>query len=428
MTIAIGRAGRDTGLTLNSPTYWSVSGNEVDLVGALTADSLAKLFVLRYQVAGLADNRDEPAVAVNWTGDSTVDGFYEVIDASVPMPPRGLAALKLDYRLRLRNLGASPQIESRLLGALRTNSHTIAKGVTVPWWATPADATMDYVAGATTATRTGDGATVKVAYTTDGTLLYDATPTWQCVASDCYDGAAKVEVTDGSSWYTLVGRNIPGSTLLLWRISNGLVRVTYGGGNGLLSVQHYSAAASAWLTAKTYKLTRGSTPTTLGAFRAITILRNSPEEVVVRLSVEQDSTSYPAQINVDLRLRRGALWVEGTVTRSARQLSAAESASTDFNLGIFRNTTEAGTAHTSGVHATAADAGTGGGKYVLTSPTATNVDTTNGGISQGYGPSPNLFQFMVGYEPPSAAGPDTFTNQVYAYFAATTESQRLVRR
>lgn len=428
MSIKIGRAGRDTGLELNSPAFWSVNGDDVDAAGALTASTYAKLVVLRDQVNGLADNRDEPVVAVNWAGDPSIDGFYEVLDAQVPMPARGLAALKLDYRVKLRKVGVYPQIESRLLGALRTNSHSIASGSTVPWWATPTDASMDYVAGATTATRTGDGTTVRVAYTTDGTLLYDATPTWQCDATDYYDGAAKVEVTDGSSWYTWVGRNISGTTLLAWRITNGLVRVTYGGGNGLLSVQHYSAAASAWLTAKTYKLTRGSTPTTLGAFRAITILRNAPEEVVVRLSVEQDSTTYPAQINVDLRLRRGALWVEGTVTRSARQLSSAESASTDFNLGIFRNTTEAGTSHTSGVHATSADAGTGGGKYVLTSPTATNVNTTNGGISQGYGPSPNLFQFMIGYEPPSAAGPDTITNQVYAYFAATTETQRLVRR
>ncbi len=39
MTISIGRAGRDTNLTLRSPRSWSVNGTEADLSGALTAIS-----------------------------------------------------------------------------------------------------------------------------------------------------------------------------------------------------------------------------------------------------------------------------------------------------------------------------------------------------------------------------------------------------
>lgn len=424
MTIAIGRAGRDTGLTLNSPTYWSVSGDEVDLVGALTASSLAKLVILRAQVNGLADNRDEPVVAVNWAGDVTVDGFYEVLDAQVPMPARGLAALKLDYRLRLRNLGAYPQIESRLLGALRTNSHSIVVGSTVPWWATPTDATMDHVSGTSTATRTGDGGSIKVAYTTNGTLLYDATPTWQCDASDYYDGAAKVEVTDGSSWYTWVGRNIPGATLLAWRINNGLVRVTYGGGAGLFTVQHY--AGGSWITAKTYRIfdTTGAVAGVAisGTPQTVTVLRNSPECVSIRIGWEFVA-GYPAPIYLDLTLRRGSLWVDGALVITDGFVGLLNSIG-PVHLGIGRDTAEAAATHTSGLHANAADAA--GGKYVMSTPVAKGNDTTQG----AFWPTTNapVFPFMIGYEPASAAGPDTITNQVYAYFAATTESQRLVRR
>ena len=415
MTIAIGRAGRDSGLELNSPAYWSVNGDDVDLGGALTAtDSYAKLVILRLQVAGLADNRDEPVVAVNWTGDPSVDGYYEVLDASVPMPARGLAARKLDYRVRLRRLAVHPDISSVISGnAVRANSHGLLKAATVPWWATPADATMDHVTGASSATRVTDSGSVKVQYTTDGTLLYNVVRRWACLPSDYYDGACRVEVTDGVSWYAAVGRpNI--LTVDSWRITNGLVRVSYGGGNGLLLVEHY--VGSAWSVAKTYKLTYTSTPTTLGAFSTVTVKDNRPECVTVRLGLERDSTA-PYQMNVDLTIRRGALWCEGVVTRDTETGTEA--------IGIYRNTAEAATAHTSGVHATAADAQ--GGKYVLTTSFAKTNDLTQGGFYVSAGAA-TAVDFMVGYEPGTPAGPDTYTNQVYSYFAPTDELVGFSRR
>jgi hypothetical protein len=414
MSIKIGRAGRDSGLALNSPSYWSVNGDDVELAGALTADSYVKLVILRLQVAGLADNRDEPVVAVNWAGDPSVDGYYEVLDASVPMPARGLAAHKLDYRVRLRRLAVHPDISSVISGnAVRANSHTIAKGVTVPWWATPADATMDHVTGASSATRVTDSGSVKVQYTTDGTLLYNVVRRWACLASDYYDGACRVEVTDGVGWYAAVGRpNI--LTVNSWRITNGAVRVSYGGGNGLLLVEHYISGA--WSVAKTYKLTYTSTPTTLGAFSTVTVKDNRPECVTVRLGLERDSTA-PYQMNVDLTIRRGALWCEGVVTRDTETGTEA--------IGIYRNTAEAATAHTSGVHATAADAQ--GGKYVLTTSFAKTNDLTQGGFYVSAGAT-TAVDFMVGYEPGTPTGPDTYANQVYSYFAPTDELVGFSRR
>lgn len=415
MSIKIGRAGRDSGLELNSPAYWSVSGAEVDLGGALTGSTYAKLAVLREQVNGLADNVDEPVVAVNWAGDASVDGYYEVLDASVPMPARGLAALKLDYRVKLRKVTAHPDISSVISGnAVRANSHTIAKGVTVPWWATPADATMDHVTGATSATRVTDSGSVKVQYTTDGTLLYNVVRRWACAASDYYDGASRVEITDGIAWYALVGRRTTGIVMVGWRITNGLVRVSYGGADGLLLVEHY--VGSAWSVAKTYKLTYTSTPTTLGAFTTVTVKDNRPECVTVRLGLERDTTA-PYQLNVDLTIRRGALWCEVVVTRDPETGTEA--------IGIYRDTAEAATAHTSGVHATAADAQ--GGKYVLTTSKTKTNDLTQGGFYVSAGAT-TAIDFMVGYEPGTPTGPDTYTNQVYSYFAPTDELVGFSRR
>ena len=127
--------------------------------------------------------------------------------------------------------------------AVRTNAHSIAKGTTVPWWAVPDDATMDYVPPRV-GHPGGRDRHLKVWYRADGTILYNRTSRWQCAAPDFYDGACRVEVTDGTSWYALVGQRLLNTSATYgWRITNGLVRVSYGGGDGLLTVEHYISGA-----------------------------------------------------------------------------------------------------------------------------------------------------------------------------------------
>lgn len=419
MTIAIGRAGRDTGLTLNSPAYWNIDGDEVDCGGSLTASSYVRLVILRAQFTGLAANIDEPVVPVNWTGDATVDGYYEVAGAEVPMPPRGLAALKLDWRAKLRRVAAHPDIQSRMIGnRVKTNDGGVVKASTVPWWACPDDATMDYIPDASSATRAGADGTARVWYRTDGTVLYNRTNRWQCLASDYYDAACRVELYDGTGYYTLVGRRLPNTNVQVgWRITNGLVRASYGGGDGLLKVEHY--VSGSWSVSKIYKLTTGTGPTTIGAIRTVTVKQNSPEQVTVRLGFDQDNTTTPAAVTVDLTLRRGALWVDGRMSRSAEIVAALAT-----GMGIYRSTAEAATAHTNGVHATAADAA--GGKYLLNTTNAKTNDLTQGGFRTGT--TATDFDFQVGYEPPSAVSIDDFTRQTYAWLACLDESVGFARR
>lgn len=420
MSIHLGRAGRDATLPLNSPTYWSVNGDDVEAAGALTADSYGKLVVLRSQVNGLADNPDEPVVAVNWAGDATVDGFYEVLDASVPMPARGLAALKLDWRVRLRRVGVYPDLNSLMVGnAVRSNAHSIAKGSTVPWWAVPDDATMDYIPAASAVTRAAETGTVKVWYRTNGTVLYNRTNRWACGASDYYDGAARVEVTpDGSTWCALVGQRLPNTSPLAgWRINNGLVRVSYGGGDGLLKVEHYISGA--WSVSKTYKLTVTTAPTTIGTFRTVTVKRNSPEAVTIRLGLDQENGAVPAAVTVDLTLRRGALWVEGVMSRTAETVTWLAN-----EMGIYRNTAEASTAFTGGIRATSVDANSG--YYWIATSLAKTNDLTDGGFYVSS--AVNDFDFAIGYALSAATGPDTVTNQVYGYFAPLDETTVVARR
>lgn len=423
MTIAIGRAGLDSGLTLTSPRSWSVEGDQVTIDGDLTATTAAGLVALRDQVNALIDNPDERAVPVVWTGDSTVTGFYEVLGGGVSMPARGLAALRLGYRLTLRQLPGfvSPVIESRLLGGLRTNAHGVAVGTTVPWWATPTDAKMDwYSSGSTVPTlgsRTGDGGSIRLLYRTDGTLLMDATPTWTCAAEDYYDMSAAIEVACGASWRTLVGRETGASPTTGWRLNNKFVRVMPGSDPARLSVQHHDG--SQWETAKLYKLRWdiSGADDALGAFQTLTILRNSPEEVSVRIGMEQYAAE-PESTYLDLSLRRGSRYVSCRLSRKAGTYGS-------LGYAVYRDTNEAATAHTGGVHATSADAG--GNYYVIDTPNAKTDDLTRGGFYSAA--AVTSFPFAIGLTIGGDAAPDdTSTSIRNQYFAAVTEAQRLARR
>jgi len=115
-------------------------------------------------------------------------------------------------------------------------------------------------------------------------------------------------------------------------------------------------------------------------------------------------------------MRRGARHAEFKVTAPY-----SDAASTFY--GVKLTTGEAGTTHTSGVHATAADAS--GNKYILSSPVAIVADTTNGRLRQNVGS--NSWSFMVGAEMAGAGGGfDDFTSIVYQYFGAINTRQTSV--
>lgn len=433
-TWTLGRVGLDVvANSVDAPATWEVSGDDVRFTGVLRASSVADAKFLRLQLNGLINNPDEPWVPFTWSEDPTAwDMFVTVNSAKVSTVPMSLTAGWFPFEVsmtRLADAAHAPQVESRLCGGLRANAHGIVLGTTVPWWATPDDATMDFLglgaggAGITVATRTADTGSMSVQYASGGIFLDDAFTSY-CSPADWYDGAAKIELTgdNGSTWRAVTGTQIP-NLATSWRINNGLVRVTYGGAAGLFTVQHY--VGGSWITAKTYRIhtTAGATvgtaitrtPTT------VTILRNSPECVSIRVGMEY-STSYRSPIYLDLRLRRGALWVDGAVVVAQGFVDLLVSLAT--YIGVGRNTAEAATGHTSGLHATAADAA--GGKYTISTSVAKGDDTTQGGFWATT--QATVFPFMIGYEPPAAAGPDTFTNQTYSWFANVNERQYLVQR
>lgn len=397
-------------------TWSDDPGRQSTITGRFARSGVNAFAVGVQQLLGLLNLTDEDAVPVIPSQDTTRTGFFRITGGSIDMDPAALNRQSVPIRLELASLPDrySPLIESRVYGTLRSNAHSVAIGTTVPWWATPADATQDYVAG-TTATRAGETGTVKVAYNTSGATYYDDRFLWQCLASDWMDGAAIVEVTDGSSWYRLPGNRTATLVALGWRVNNGQMRFSAGSA-GSLSVEHYFSGA--WTTAKSYKITYGSAGTAIGDWKSFSILRNDPACVTVLLTAELSST-YPAQVNVYLTVRRGAYWIDGLAVKSSRL-----TATTGTGLGVFCSTVEAAATHTSGIHANIADAA--GTKYILTTSLAKTNDLTNGGLYVAY--TSQTLPFMIGREPGSASGPDTYTNQVWSWFAPTDETVRFVRR
>ena len=268
------------------------------------------------------------------------------------MPPRGLAALKARLRVRLRPHRRVPDLNSMLVGnAVRTNAHSIAKGTTVPWWAVPDDATMDYVP---------PRRRPRVAET--GALRSGTRRRHHPLQPHLGVAVRRV----GLLRRRLSGRGHRRHLVVRARRSAapehvGHLRVAdhqrprpgvHGGGDGLLTVEHYISGA--WSVSKTYKLTVTTAPTTIGAFRTVTVKRNSPEVVTVRLGLDQSNGPVPAAVTVDLTLRRGALWVEGVMSRTAEAVTYLAN-----QMGIYRNTAEAATTFTGGIRANAADASSG---------------------------------------------------------------------
>lgn len=406
-------------LGAHSPQTWTDDGQRIRIAGTIRESTQAKALVAAARLKGLLNNPDEDAVVVTPSSDSSLSGFYRVVGGAIDPGPALYRSYWAPYTLELERVPSysTPQLESRILGAVRANSHSIVIGGTAPWWAVPSGAQMAHVTGSSTAgTRAGESATMTVYYTTSGTVLVDTTRRWTIPATNYYDGAARLEITgdSGTTWVNLPGRTggqFTAASTTGWRLNNGLMRVIYGGGDGLLSVQWYKG--SAWSTAKIFKLTTTSTPTTLGAVNTISILRNCPEEVLVRLGLSL-SSSAPSQINVDLGLRRGSRYV-------TLYVSTAESATTTF--GLYRNSAEAATALTGGVRATSNDADSI--RYVLGVTGSKTNDLTQGGF---YAAAANAVGFMIGADVSSGSAPNDYTTLLASYFAATREQVRFVQR
>ena len=403
MTISIGRF--NPGADCYVQTFAS-TGDELQITG-LTTSTAATALLQRQQILGLADNPDEPIVPLAYSPDPSIDGYYRVVGSSVST--ENLPMGRFDWSISLVRVAgfAAPSFESVLLGSLRVNSHGIVTGTSVPWHAVPAATSYYDIGGAlgTEGYRTGDNI---LAVIHNGSGLYDARARWAVPPSFFYKGAATLEV--GTTLSTTVGhqiRDLPEN----WRLSNGLLRVTPVAGTARLDISCHNTAT--WDTPIRVSIGRG----VIGVldefveWASVTVLRNSPESVSIRLSAAPLTGALGTNFfTVDLTLRRGARMVEVVI--------ASDSA---FFGMIALTTAVACTAATGGIRKTTNDAS--GHRMVLSSPLAFTSDLVNGSIvtTASYGTFFTPFAVGQSVNASIATGLETAQSLIYQYMAAMTE-------
>lgn len=421
-TMTIGQVGLDPGCPLTVPSSGRWTGDTLTLSGTL-GDQGTKTQgrVLRAQFQGLAD-RVGDVLPVTFGDSPELDGWYEIGRPSISTDGASFESGVFDLSIDLTRVSRSANVlqEMRLLGAGRTNSHTFTT-VRRGWYSPGVNAyAIDdgtYSVNAPTRNpRTGaDGAMLVVVDNASGVSLFDATARWRVAADDYYDGGCTILRAVEGTYYRVVGEQIPAGYEGTWAMGNSLLSILGSTTAGKVEWSMLWHDGANYESFKTFRITNDSSWTEHGYGPVgMQIIRNNVDVAAIRVFYGAINTAN--QFWLDISVRRGARHAE---FRWHGQDTVAGS----LAWGVKLTSAEAGTNHTSGIHATSADAA--GNKYILTSPSTVTTDTTNGRMRLSSNSTD--FRFMVGAEMAGAgANFDDFTAIVYQYMGAVSTRQRAV--
>ncbi len=408
----------------DNPYDFTVNGDvwsfTIDIVTTAASD-INEMKARRQQLVGLVDNRDEEIIPVTWSEDSTFDGFYRVQSVSVPSTPVMLSNGYIEacqFTLERVTGYGNPLMEVTTQAVVRTNAH----GYTVPQsliaMATPATYSQTDLRPNLTAATSGsriasDGQTLTV-YTLAAPVAltqYRVAPT----PVRFYSGAALIEIKYGSTWYQVVGQDIPRNTV--WRISNGLVRLTSADAATPGTFEVWDNTAGVWESISITHRTAAAAGPGIGIGNGseqapVTILRNSPEQVTVRCLAGASSSA----LGVDFTY---------TLQRGARSVVASWTSASTLAYGAGFASVVACTAVASGsIRATANDAG--GNRLVFAMPVAITSDLVNGLIYAAAAATSGSMMIGVEFGGSAAATIDLAANVVDQFFGAVAWRQRVI--
>jgi hypothetical protein len=300
-TITVGRAGTLGEAVLSTADLKagkaSVKGTIVDL----DYDKVELTHVAE-QFAAYVDSPDEAFVPVLWSGGPSVwDGFYRVEDVQL----HGWRSDVWEIGLELERVQgfAAPLFEAIVLGGKRAG---VAAAVAAQAWQSLPATVMGYENGTITPT-------VETVASADGNLrlftdavnkLFNARVEFYLPPASWYVGAATLTI----GGKLIVGRQCPNDPDG-WALSNGIVRLSGVTDSGAIKLEHWSGTA--WVEDGSYWFGQyggGAQPLLTAPPLAITVLRNGPECVTIRLAYDAASivTNARFAVNVDVSLRRGA--------------------------------------------------------------------------------------------------------------------------
>lgn len=368
MTVTLGRA------SLTDIYDIRLHGRRLSFRTEIDATDRYGMIALRQQLAGLVDNRDEEVFPFTWSEDNSLDGYYRVASVNVPSVETMLSNGYIpDVEIELEQLTgfATTAFELTTMSVVRTNGHGIATPVGVV--ATELTNTNGYetdlrpvLSSASGSSRyTADGGAIIVPFTWTAPLALTSAR-FTAPPSTFYVGSCRLEVQINGTWYPMIGRQIPAG--YLWRISNGLVRLTPATStstDGTFEMWDQLGSAS-WESRKVSHWSNGALGTKIGfpdsTFPTPVVLRNSPEEVVVKVA-----SSAGRNQDFTYRIQRGARIVSFSFTAAVAQKIGIGYAAADF---------AGSTSFTGGIARTASDSA--GNRLAFGMAAASSYDTGSG--------------------------------------------------
>lgn len=357
-------------------------------------------------------------IPVTFRDKSSRDGFYQI--GNVDMTALGgtttattTSELKnyqgevatADWTISLIRGGAHTEVDlqSRLTGAVRLNDYAQAG----ERWHAPAIGHYSYQTGLTDVSswvdRTSADGTVRVYRG----IPTGAQPKWGCTPTNYFGGRCRITDTlEVSTENELEGVNRQLSTTG-WTLSNGLVNVTGTASPGIIDVQSYSGGA---YHSNTWNIQRNAV--NLQAWQSVTILRNTFEHCIIRLTA--NIVNAPGRVTVDLSLRRGSRFVEAYMQSSS-----------SATLGLGPVVSQGSTLGTGWVIYNSNDAN--GNKPIVGSARSFTGNVATGGFTKA---SVTSMDFYIGavISATSPASGDAAADLQNQYIGTLPESTYIVRR
>lgn len=354
---------------------------------------------LRQRTEDIMTMRDM-VMPITFTRKTDWDGLYEIDDVSTEHTDFIQTVKTTKWSIRARRIGPtnSSEIESRLTGITRQNDF----GKTGQRWHAPSIGHYGYYTGSTRPTssvsRTGEDGAVK----TYLDIPSGVSPRWSIAASDYSKGRARVKI-DGLE---RTGTNLKDGTT--WELSNGIVRATPAASGGItLGVYNGSVYED-----KIFNVSIGASATPVGAYQALTVLRNDFEMVTIRLVRD----FAPGRANLDLSIRRGSRFVEG-------YLETDVSSTLAVGLGVAEN----GTAPASGGYVVATANDSDGNRAIVGTAKNFTAQTGRTGVQKN---SSVAMDFFIGsvFNGGSATTGDAAADLANQYIGSLAEMTMAVLR
>lgn len=367
--------------------------------------TVAMVTWLHGQIAGMQEGR---VIPVTFRDKVERNGYYAIENAQSELTDYQNEVATATWQLTMDRLGSDSEIDlqSRLTGAVRQNNFS----VTGTRWHAPPIGHYAYYTGTTLPSnhdRVTEDGTIRV-YTG---LPANNSPRWGCDPANYLKGAVRLVDTayvTSENEVEGINRKVGSET---WTLKNGLISVSpVSGTPGRLRVGLYSSGSY-----KNIDWDIRSGGNNLFDWKSAALLRNDPEQVVLRLTCER-SASTGGRETLDLTLRRGAQFVEGYLQVSEATVLRVWGANTQASASASNGTVGATANNADGIRG-----------VVGTARTYGSPNTTNGGISSVASATTMDFWIgaTIGAGTATSTDADALQNQ---YIGAMPEATYAVRR